>query len=76
MSVAELRSALAATRAAERTTVVLVETDPTVPSAEPQAGWDVPVAEVSALEPACDARATCETGPRSPRLPLRLRATR
>jgi hypothetical protein len=36
----------------------------------------VPVAEVSALEPAHAARAAGEVGQRSPYLPLRRRATR
>jgi Thiamine pyrophosphate enzyme, C-terminal TPP binding domain len=55
-SVTELRDALAAARAADRTTVIHVETDPTVPSPGSDAWWDVPVAEVSALESARDAR--------------------
>jgi TPP-dependent trihydroxycyclohexane-1,2-dione (THcHDO) dehydratase len=67
--------ALAASRAAERTTVIHVETDPMGPSQDAQAGWDVPAAEVSALEPARAARAAGEVGPRSPYLPLRRRAT-
>ncbi|MGW8065357.1 3D-(3,5/4)-trihydroxycyclohexane-1,2-dione acylhydrolase (decyclizing) [Streptomyces ziwulingensis] len=59
-TVRELREALAVARAATRPTCVHVETDPapTTPSAE--AWWDVPVAEVSAREPATEARAEYE----------------
>jgi 3D-(3,5/4)-trihydroxycyclohexane-1,2-dione acylhydrolase (decyclizing) len=70
-SVGELREALAAARAAERTTVVHVETDPAVPSPDSQAWWDVPVAEVSALETVSDARASYEASKGSQHPPLR-----
>jgi 3D-(3,5/4)-trihydroxycyclohexane-1,2-dione acylhydrolase (decyclizing) len=69
--VAELRGALAAARAADRTTVIHVETDPTVPSPDSQGWWDVPVAEVSALDSARDARAGYEVSKRSQHPPLR-----
>jgi 3D-(3,5/4)-trihydroxycyclohexane-1,2-dione acylhydrolase (decyclizing) len=70
-STGELREALAAARAADRTTVVHVETDPAVPSPDSRAWWDVPVAEVSALETARDARAAYEASKGSQHLPLR-----
>jgi 3D-(3,5/4)-trihydroxycyclohexane-1,2-dione acylhydrolase (decyclizing) len=70
------QGALAAARAAERTTVVHVETDPMEPNPDAQAGWDVPAAEVSAPEPARDVRATGKVGQRSAHLPLRPRAPR
>ena len=70
-SVAELSAALAAARAAEGTTVIHVETDPSVPSPDSEAWWDVPVAEVSALDSAREARAGYEVAVRSQHLPLR-----
>ena len=60
-SVAELSAALAAARAAEGTTVIHVETDPSVPSPDSEAWWDVPVAEVSELESTRRARAEYES---------------
>jgi len=48
-SVGELREALAAARAADSTTVIHIETDPSVTAPPSGAWWDVPVAEVSAL---------------------------
>jgi 3D-(3,5/4)-trihydroxycyclohexane-1,2-dione acylhydrolase (decyclizing) len=45
--VTALHGALAEAREADRTTVVLVETDPLVPSPDSEAWWDVPVAQVS-----------------------------
>ncbi|MFI9603234.1 3D-(3,5/4)-trihydroxycyclohexane-1,2-dione acylhydrolase (decyclizing) [Streptomyces sp. NPDC052043] len=54
------REALATALAAERTTVVHVETDPLVPAPGSDAWWDVPVAEVSALPSATAARAAYE----------------
>jgi 3D-(3,5/4)-trihydroxycyclohexane-1,2-dione acylhydrolase (decyclizing) len=70
-SVADLRAALAAARAAEGTTVIHVETDPSVPSPDSQAWWDVPVAEVSALGSAREARAGYEVSKRTQHPPLR-----
>jgi 3D-(3,5/4)-trihydroxycyclohexane-1,2-dione acylhydrolase (decyclizing) len=52
----ELRAALSKARASSRTTVVHVETDPMVPAPDSGSWWDVPVAEVSALEPTRRAR--------------------
>ena len=43
----ELAAALADARAASETTVVVVETDPTVAAPDSASWWDVPVAEVS-----------------------------
>ncbi|MGW4045623.1 3D-(3,5/4)-trihydroxycyclohexane-1,2-dione acylhydrolase (decyclizing) [Streptomyces sp. NPDC004721] len=54
------REALATALAAERTTVVHVETDPLVPAPDSDAWWDVPVAEVSALPSTTTARAAYE----------------
>ncbi|GED89504.1 3D-(3,5/4)-trihydroxycyclohexane-1,2-dione acylhydrolase (decyclizing) [Streptomyces sp. 6-11-2] len=54
------REALATALAAERTTVVHVETDPLVPAPGSDAWWDVPVAEVSALPSTTAARAAYE----------------
>jgi 3D-(3,5/4)-trihydroxycyclohexane-1,2-dione acylhydrolase (decyclizing) len=47
-TVADLEAALGRARAADRTTVVVIETDPAAPFAEGGAWWDVPVPEVSA----------------------------
>ena len=44
-------------RASDRTTVVYVETDPSVAAPSSEAWWDVPVAEVSELESTRQARA-------------------
>ena len=59
-SIAELRDALAAARSADRTTVIHIETDPTVPAPDSAAWWDVPVAEVSELAATQAARADYE----------------
>ena len=48
--VTELEKAYAEAQAADVTTVIHVETDPTVPAPDSPAWWDVPVAETSALE--------------------------
>jgi 3D-(3,5/4)-trihydroxycyclohexane-1,2-dione acylhydrolase (decyclizing) len=69
--VEQLRDALAAARAADRTTVIHVETDPSVPSPDSQGWWDVPVAEVAALKPTRKARADYEAGKRAQRPALR-----
>jgi len=61
MSVTDLagfEKALAEALAADTTTVVHVETDPLVPAPGSPAWWDVPVAEVSALESTRTARTT------------------
>jgi 3D-(3,5/4)-trihydroxycyclohexane-1,2-dione acylhydrolase (decyclizing) len=62
-----LRAALAKARASERTTVVHIETDPMVPAPDSESWWDVPVAEVSALETTQDARTVYDQAKRSQR---------
>lgn len=47
VTVAELRQALAAARASDRSTVIHIESDPMVSAPSSGAWWDVPVAEVS-----------------------------
>ncbi|MFG2005399.1 3D-(3,5/4)-trihydroxycyclohexane-1,2-dione acylhydrolase (decyclizing) [Spirillospora sp. NPDC048911] len=56
-TVAEFRAALQRAKESPRTTVVHVETDPLVSAPGSEAWWDVPVAEVSALETTRQARA-------------------
>jgi len=56
----DLRGALARARDASATTLVHIETDPLVPAPGDEVWWDVPVAEVSALEPTREARAAYE----------------
>jgi 3D-(3,5/4)-trihydroxycyclohexane-1,2-dione acylhydrolase (decyclizing) len=55
-TVDELRVALEKARESTRTTVVHVETDPLVPAPASPAWWDVPVAEVAAIESTRQAR--------------------
>ncbi|HEY7488946.1 MAG TPA: 3D-(3,5/4)-trihydroxycyclohexane-1,2-dione acylhydrolase (decyclizing) [Streptosporangiaceae bacterium] len=59
-TVGEFRTALRQARAAARTTVVHVETDPLAPAPDSEAWWDVPVAAVSGLESTREARARYE----------------
>jgi 3D-(3,5/4)-trihydroxycyclohexane-1,2-dione acylhydrolase (decyclizing) len=59
-TVPELEDALRAARAADRTTVIHVETDPLAGAPGSEAWWDVPVAEVSELESTRAARAGYE----------------
>ena len=66
-TVGELRAALAKARESDRTTVVHVETDPLVPAPSSDSWWDVPVAEVSALESTQAARAAYDEAKRSQR---------
>ncbi len=68
-SIAELREALAAARAAEVTTVIHVETDPDV-SVPRFHWWDVAVAEVSESEAVREARASYEAARGEVRLHL------
>jgi 3D-(3,5/4)-trihydroxycyclohexane-1,2-dione acylhydrolase (decyclizing) len=70
-SVQELEDALETAQAADRTTVIHVETDPSVPSPDSAAWWDVPVAEVSALASAREARTRYEADRRAQRPALR-----
>ena len=59
-TIAELEDALRTARAAERTTVISIETDPLVGTPSSDAWWDVPIAEVSTLEATVTARAAYE----------------
>jgi 3D-(3,5/4)-trihydroxycyclohexane-1,2-dione acylhydrolase (decyclizing) len=59
-SLDELRIALRAAKAANRTTVIHIETDPSRPGPESSAWWDVPVAEVSTLDTTRAARVEYE----------------
>jgi 3D-(3,5/4)-trihydroxycyclohexane-1,2-dione acylhydrolase (decyclizing) len=59
-TIAELEDALRTARAAERTTVVHIETDPLVGTPSSDAWWDVPIAEVSTLAGTVTARAGYE----------------
>jgi 3D-(3,5/4)-trihydroxycyclohexane-1,2-dione acylhydrolase (decyclizing) len=60
-TIEEFRTALGKARAAERTTVVYVETDPLAPVPSSESWWDVPVSEVAALDSTNQARTTYET---------------
>ncbi len=66
-SIDELRSALAQAKAEAGPVLVCVETDPTVPAPDGDAWWDVPVAEVSELEPTVRARKIYEAAKASQR---------
>jgi 3D-(3,5/4)-trihydroxycyclohexane-1,2-dione acylhydrolase (decyclizing) len=55
-SAAELAAALRDARAADRTTVIVVEVDPSVAVPDYGSWWDVPVAEVSTSESVREAR--------------------
>ena len=59
-TIEEFRQALVAARAAGRTTVVYIETDPLLGAPSSDAWWDVPVAEVAGLASTRDARAAYE----------------
>jgi 3D-(3,5/4)-trihydroxycyclohexane-1,2-dione acylhydrolase (decyclizing) len=66
-SIGELRDALAAAQAADRTTVIHIETDPSIAAPPSGAWWDVPVAEVSALPTTQAARRDYEQAKRDQR---------
>jgi 3D-(3,5/4)-trihydroxycyclohexane-1,2-dione acylhydrolase (decyclizing) len=66
-TVEELRSALTKARESTRTTLVHVETDPMVGAPSSEAWWDVPVAEVSALDSTRQAREEYDTNKPSQR---------
>jgi len=66
-TVAEFRDGLARAKAADRTTVVYVQTDPLAPVPSSQAWWDVPVAEVSALASTQKAREAYDEAKRAQR---------
>ncbi len=59
-TIEEFRRALAKARAADRTTLVYIETDPLLGAPSSDAWWDVPVAEVAPLSSTWDARAAYE----------------
>ena len=65
--VEEFRSQLKAAVASPRTTLVQVETDPTVPAPDSDAWWDVPVAEVSEVDGVRAARAAYDEHKRAQR---------
>jgi len=65
--VAEFAGALQTAKKSEATTVVHVEADPLAASPDSQAWWDVPVAEVSALETTKEARTRYERDKRAQR---------
>jgi 3D-(3,5/4)-trihydroxycyclohexane-1,2-dione acylhydrolase (decyclizing) len=66
-TVDELRCALVDARASDRTTLVHVEVDPLAPTPESGAWWDVPVAEVAALDTTRAARNGYEQAKRAQR---------
>jgi 3D-(3,5/4)-trihydroxycyclohexane-1,2-dione acylhydrolase (decyclizing) len=59
-TIADLRGALAEARAADRTTVIVVECDPGRGVGSYESWWDVPVAEVSTMPAVEQARAGYE----------------
>jgi len=59
-TIEEFRQALVKARAADRTTLVYIETDPVAGAPSSDAWWDVPVAEVATLASTRDARASYE----------------
>jgi len=63
----EFRAALTKAKAADRTTVVYIEADPVVDAPSSEAWWDVPVAEVAALDTTKRARAEYEQHKREQR---------
>jgi 3D-(3,5/4)-trihydroxycyclohexane-1,2-dione acylhydrolase (decyclizing) len=66
-TIADFEAALREAAASPRTTVVQVETDPLVPAPESEAWWDVPVAEVAAVESTRTARGEYEQHKRTQR---------
>jgi 3D-(3,5/4)-trihydroxycyclohexane-1,2-dione acylhydrolase (decyclizing) len=56
-----LEEALRTAKAADRTTVVHVETDPLIDAPASESWWDVPVGEVSTLDSTREARAVYDT---------------
>ncbi len=66
-TIEELEAALTEAKAAPRTTVVQIETDPLVGAPDSEAWWDVPVAEVAAVESTREARAAYVANKRTQR---------
>ena len=60
VTISELTAALEAARAEPGPVVVTIETDPLVAAPDSESWWDVPVAEVSALDSTSAARAAYE----------------
>jgi 3D-(3,5/4)-trihydroxycyclohexane-1,2-dione acylhydrolase (decyclizing) len=56
----EFRDAIRASRAATKTTAIHIETDPLAPVPSSESWWDVPVAQVAALDSTQQARKTYE----------------
>ena len=65
----ELRAALARARAADRTSVVVVDSDHARPTEAGGAWWDVAIAEVSTRPEVADARRAYEAAVRGDRKP-------
>jgi 3D-(3,5/4)-trihydroxycyclohexane-1,2-dione acylhydrolase (decyclizing) len=57
-TIEEFRTAIARSRASDRTTAIHIETDPLAPVPDPENWWDVPVAEVAQLDTTTAARKT------------------
>jgi 3D-(3,5/4)-trihydroxycyclohexane-1,2-dione acylhydrolase (decyclizing) len=66
-TVEEFRSALVKAKAADRTTVVHIRTDPMKPAPDSEAWWEVPVSEVSTVDSTTSARKEYETNRRARR---------
>jgi 3D-(3,5/4)-trihydroxycyclohexane-1,2-dione acylhydrolase (decyclizing) len=66
-TLAELKDALQTAKTLDRTTVIVVETDPAVGVPGYESWWDVAVAEVSEMESVREARARYETARRNER---------
>lgn len=60
-AIEDLRSAVAAAKAADRITLIHVDSDPTIYAPDGEGWWDVPVAEVSTTDTARRARESYET---------------
>jgi 3D-(3,5/4)-trihydroxycyclohexane-1,2-dione acylhydrolase (decyclizing) len=69
-SIADLTQGLKQARAAERLTVVHIETDPLSPVPSSESWWDVPVSEVSTLDSTRTARTAYDAAKRGQRLYL------
>jgi 3D-(3,5/4)-trihydroxycyclohexane-1,2-dione acylhydrolase (decyclizing) len=74
-SVRDLEDALREAVAADTTTVIEVHTDPTVGAPSSEAWWDVPVAEVAALDSTKEARRVYERDKATQKTYLRTRDT-
>src|SRR4051812_44435942 len=74
-TVSDLEDALREAVAADETSVIEVHTDPTVGAPSSEAWWDVPVAEVAALDSTHDARRVYEREKATQKTYLRTRDT-